>query len=92
MPVLHITLLGEFRLDFGDTPVTVVNAPRLQSLLAFLLLHRAAPQPRQHLAFLLWPDSTEAQARTNLRKHLHHLRRALPNLDRFLHSDTQALR
>ena len=26
-----------------------------------------APVPRQQLAFLLWPDSTEAQARTNLR-------------------------
>ena len=34
--------------------------------------------PRQRLAFLLWPDSTEAQARTNLRHVLHTLRRALP--------------
>ncbi len=91
MPVLHITLLGDFRLDLDDTPATVVNTPRLQSLLAFLLLHRAASQSRQHVAFLLWPDSTEAQARTNLRKHLHHLRRALPNPDRFLLSDTQTL-
>jgi len=48
------------------------------------LLHRAAPQPRQHLAFLLWPDSTESQARTNLRHVLHHLRHALPEPDRLL--------
>ena len=41
-------------------------------------------QPRQRLAFLLWPDSTEAQARTNLRKVLHTLRRALPDADRFI--------
>src|SRR5439155_15661346 len=40
--------------------------------------------PRQHLAFLLWPDSIEAQARTNLRHLLHLLRRALPEADRFL--------
>jgi hypothetical protein len=33
-----------------------------------LLLHRDAPQPRQRLAFLLWPGSTERQAHTNLRK------------------------
>jgi len=53
-------------------------------LLAFLLLNRDAAQPRQRLAFLLWPDSTEAQARTNLRHVLHNLRRALPELDRYL--------
>src|SRR5213078_4037588 len=57
---------------------------RAESLLAYLLLHRETPQGRQHLAFLLWPDSTEAQAQTNLRHVLHNLRRALPDLDRFL--------
>ena len=35
-------------------------------------------QPREQLAFLLWPESIESQARTNLRQLLHHLRRALP--------------
>ena len=54
------------------------------SLLGYLLVHRGVPQPRQRLAFLLWPDSTEAQARTNLRKVLHTLRRALPDADRFI--------
>src|SRR5262245_10639281 len=54
------------------------------SLLVYLLLHRDAPQPRQRLAFRLWPDSTEPQALTNLRKVLHGLRRALPDADRFL--------
>ena len=56
-------------------------------MLAYLILHRAAPQPRQHLAFLLWPDSTEEQARTNLRNLWHRLRCALPNADRFLLAD-----
>lgn len=42
------------------------------------------PQPRQRLAFLPWPDSTERQARTNLRHVLHNLRGALPDPDRFL--------
>src|SRR6266545_1816534 len=71
MPELHIQLLGEFRLTSDDALVSTVNAPRLQALLAYLVLHRHAPQPRQHLAFLLWPDTTEAQARTNLRHLLH---------------------
>ncbi|HEY5004969.1 MAG TPA: AAA family ATPase, partial [Ktedonobacteraceae bacterium] len=64
---------------------------RLQSLLAYLLLHRHAPQNRSHLAFLLWPDSTEAQAHTNLRKLLYQLRQALPDIDQFLCVDKQTL-
>jgi DNA-binding SARP family transcriptional activator len=51
MSILHIQLLGEFRLIDGDTPVITVNTPRLQSLLAYLLLHAGAPQRRQHIAF-----------------------------------------
>ena len=74
IPTLHIHLLGDFLLVSGDTTVTTVNLARLQSLLAYLVLHRTAPQARSHLAFLLWPDSDEAQAYSNLRKLLHQLR------------------
>src|SRR5438034_317989 len=91
IPTLHIHLLGDFLLVSGDTPVTTVTVPRLQSLLAYLLLHRNAPQDRSHLAFLLWPDSTEAQAHTNLRKLLYQLRQSLPDADRFLHADNHSL-
>jgi len=91
MDILHIQLLGEFRLVYGETLITTVNSPRLQSLLAYLLLHRKAPQSRRHLAFLLWPDSNEGQARTNLRHAFHDLKHALPNGDTFLISDTLTL-
>jgi DNA-binding SARP family transcriptional activator len=64
-------LLGDFRLVYGNELVTSVGTARLQALLAFLVLHRDTPQSRQHLAFLFWPDSTEAQARNNLRQALH---------------------
>lgn len=64
-----------------------IDTPRPQSVLAYLLLHRDAPQQRHHAAFALWPTSTEAQAQTNLRKHLHYLRRDLPDAERFLHID-----
>ena len=83
-PTLRIRLLGELDLRYGGVPLPPLESARAGSLLAYLLLHRAAPQPRQHLAFLLWPDSTESQARTNLRHVLHHLRHALPDPDRFL--------
>ena len=79
--VLRVRLLGELDLRFGSRPLPALESGRAETLLAFLLLNRDAAQPRQRLAFLLWPDSTEAQARTNLRHVLHNLRRALPELD-----------
>src|SRR5262245_48052637 len=90
MPTLHIHLLGDFRLSYGD-PVDRVNAPRLQALLAYLVLHRHAPQARQHVAFLLWPDTSEAQARSSLRQLVHTLKRTLPDADQFVHTDAQTL-
>jgi DNA-binding SARP family transcriptional activator len=82
--LLRIHLFGTLELRSGDTPLPPIESARAESLLAYLLLHRGGPQRRQRLAFLLWPDSTEAQARTNLRHLLHTLRRAIPDIDRFL--------
>ncbi len=87
---LHMSLLGDFLLLAGETPLTV-TVPRVQSLLAYLVLHRSAPQDRSHLAFLLWPDSEEAQAHTNLRQLLYHLRQSLPSADHFVSADRQSL-
>src|ERR1700687_3187896 len=81
---LRFALLGGFGVAVGDAPLGSFGTPRLQVLTAYLLLHRGAPQLRQHLAFLLWPDSSEAQARTNLRNLLHRLAAALPDAQRFL--------
>lgn len=89
--MLTISLFANFRLSYNGEPVVSVNSAPMQSLLAYLLIHRDTPQTRQHLAYLLWPDSTEAQARTNLRRELHHLRHALPDADRFLHVDAKFL-
>ena len=86
---LHIRLLGGLSLVHGNEPVMAIHSPRLHSLLAYLLLHRDAPQLRQHLAFTFWPDSSEAQARNNLRQIIHELRHALPDPERFLLADTR---
>lgn len=88
---LRCELLGDFRLAYDSQPLTGITSARLQSLLAYLLLHRDAPQSRQHLAFTLYPDSTESQARTNLRNLLHLLRHALPDAGCFVASDTLTL-
>ena len=91
-PALQIRILGNPDLRSGETPLAPLESARAVSLLGYLLVHRGAAQPRQRLAFLLWPDSTEAQARTNLRHVLHTLRRALPEADRFLEVTPSTLR
>jgi DNA-binding SARP family transcriptional activator/tetratricopeptide (TPR) repeat protein len=91
MPTLHLRLLGEFSLLYNDQQVTNLNTTRLRSLLTYLVLHRDVPQQRQHLAFLFWPDATEAQARNNLRQLLHQLRQAFPAVEHFLSADAHLL-
>ena len=84
---LSVCLLGEFRISQDETPLTAALTPRLQAVLAYLLLHGDAIPSRQQLAFTLWPDSGDAQARTNLRKAFHRLRHACPVLDVYLDFD-----
>jgi DNA-binding SARP family transcriptional activator len=91
LSTLDIKLLGGFCLSCADKPVVGVTAERPQALLAYLVLHRDIPQTRQRLAFQFWADSTEAQARTNLRRELHHLRQGLPDADRYLLTDAKTL-
>ncbi len=90
-PILHLHLLDGFLLVINDVPVTTVDWPRMQSLLAFLVLHSGTPQSRTHLAFLLWPDSTEEQAHTNLRHLVYRLRHAIPDASSYLHIHKQTL-
>jgi predicted ATPase len=91
-PTLRVRLLGAFSVVAGGEPVSGLDSARLQSLFAYLALHRDAPHLRQHLAFLFWPDSSEAQARNNLRQLLHVLRQATPTLDDVLLTDNRTLR
>jgi DNA-binding SARP family transcriptional activator len=90
MAAIRIELFGNLRITHGQQPVTSVNTNRVQSLLAYLVLHGEA-QPRERLAYLLWPESSESQARTNLRQLLHHLRRALPAECGLLAADNQTV-
>jgi DNA-binding SARP family transcriptional activator/tetratricopeptide (TPR) repeat protein len=71
--VLEVSLLGE-QYVAGSTATNLGRSSRSIALLGFLAVHADAPQPRQRLAAIFWPDSTEQQARTNLRRELHHLR------------------
>jgi DNA-binding SARP family transcriptional activator len=71
MPVLHIELFGSPRVTWGEQPIFALCQGRLQVLLAYLVIHGRESVSREHLAFTLWPDSSESQARTNLRQLVH---------------------
>ncbi|MDQ1716976.1 MAG: hypothetical protein QOE89_929 [Pseudonocardiales bacterium] len=75
--MLQISLLGEQVIRDAAGAVRT-RSPRAVALVAFLVLHAGVPQSRQRLAALFWPDSSDAQALTNLRRELHHLRNVLP--------------
>lgn len=81
---LRARLFGELDLRLDGRQLAPLPSARTASLLAYLVLHAGVPHARQRIAFLLWPDSTESQARTNLRNALHLLRRAVPALEPFL--------
>lgn len=88
-PRLVVRLLGEVSVTLDGRPVPDLAAPRVQRLLARVALAPGAAVRRDRLAGSLWPDSTEAQARTNLRKLLHDVRHVL---DAFLDARSQEVR
>ena len=74
---LHVSLLGAQSITEDATGAVRTRSSRTVALVAFLALHAGSPQTRQRIAGLFWPDSTDGQALTNLRRELHHLRRTL---------------
>lgn len=73
--MLQVRLLGQFAVQWAGVTVELSARPA-QSLLAYLLLNPVTHR-RERLAGLLWPDSSEANARRNLRQALWQIRRAL---------------
>src|SRR5215475_12091458 len=74
--MLYVSLLGEQAIT-GDTTGDRASSSRAVVLVAFLALHAGSAQTRQRIAGLFWPESTDAQALTNLRRELHHLRQVM---------------
>ena len=75
--MLHVSLLGESAITDDGTGTVRTRSSRVVVLVAFLAGHAGSPQSRQRIAGLFWPESTDAQALTNLRRELHHLRQVL---------------
>lgn len=76
--MLEIRLLGTFEVKHGKKAINIPSRPA-QSLFAYLILSAGTPHRREKLAGLLWPDSLEETARSNLRNALWKIRKALPS-------------
>lgn len=90
MQLLTIKLLGGFEIIYGNRSLTHSISERQRSLLTYLILHPTIQQ-RQQLALQLWPDSSESQARTNLRGTIHTLRQTFPDIEQFIAMEAQTL-
>jgi DNA-binding SARP family transcriptional activator len=87
-----VRLLGRVSVSRSGVELAGFGSGPLLRLLTCLVLRPDAPVSRAELAFRLWPDSSEAQARTNLRKALHQLRQELVETDRFVEITSGAVR
>jgi predicted ATPase/DNA-binding SARP family transcriptional activator len=74
--MLEVNLLGQFEVLLDGRRLTIPTR-NAQSLFAYLILNAGHAQRREQLAGLLWPDSSEDNARSNLRHELWRLRKAL---------------
>lgn len=74
--MLQTRLLGQYEIREDGQPANITSRPA-QSILAFLLLHPNRSHRREKLAGQFWPDSSESNARSNLRHVLWQIRKAL---------------
>ena len=74
--MLNVRLLGGFEVKRDEIAIAITSRPA-QSLFAYLVLNAGTFHRREKLAGLLWPDSTEENARDYLRHGLWKLRKAV---------------
>ena len=82
--MLRIYLFGTLRLHQNGVDLPFNGLPRTRELLAYLLLNPDQLHKRHYVATVLWPDSAETAIRSNLRRHLHDLRKTIPHIERWL--------
>jgi DNA-binding SARP family transcriptional activator len=80
MASLEVRLLGAPALHYDGRALKLPTPLRCVSLLALIVMRRGEPAARTQLAATLWPDDLDADARANLRRHLHILQSGLPKV------------
>lgn len=74
--MLEVAMLGQFEIRLDGEPVAISSRP-LQLLLAYLMLNAGRTLPRDKVAGVLWPDSSDGTARKNLRNYVWRMRQAI---------------
>ena len=77
MAHLSLAFLGPPVFTLDRFPVTGFKASKAKALLVYLAVEADRPHRRETLATLLWPNRPDRTARTNLRRALSDLRRAV---------------
>ncbi len=75
--MLKIELIGTVVISKDNQAFSLSRAKRIEALLVYLAVEHARPIRRETLLGLLFPESTETQARTALRQTLRRLRQQL---------------
>jgi len=82
---LQVQLFGSMEMRAGERVLLKPPTLKSQSLLAYLLVHRRRPHPRERLADMFWGERPQEKAHHSLATALWHIRRCLG--DGFILSD-----
>jgi len=77
MALLHLELLGDFRLRSESGSLIPISARKSQAMLAYLAVKPSQLVSRDKMASLLWSSTAPEQARQSLRQTLSTMRREL---------------
>lgn len=81
MTLLSIQLFGKFTMQADGKRLGGIDSRKVQELLAYLLVYRDRPHPRESLAELLWEASSTAQSKKYLRQALWQMQQLLPKAE-----------
>ena len=84
MQAYRLTLFGGFNLTNADGETVSLRAKKARAVFIYLAVNGSRAVSRDRLSFLLWGDSSEAQAR-------HSLRQALADIRKAVSADTQLI-
>ena len=91
--MLDVHLFGQAKICIGGEPLKFAKRSVSLAMLAYLLLHRDRPVPREFLAFTLFPDADEETALSELRRYLYLAQKALPTAKvPWISSDNETVR
>ncbi|MFN2203337.1 MAG: ATP-binding protein, partial [Caldilineaceae bacterium] len=87
----RLRLFGITELNYRGHAIDLARA-RLDELVAYLAVRPGVTCPRSQIAYAMWADSSEKQARTNLRNLIFNLKKTWPSIESAIAIERSALR